>query len=95
MKIRLENFKTFTRAVTVENPTNYADVIYNEIKNLYDNFQSRGKRIRLVGVKVSNFSSDEFEFDRDKNIQREKLHKAVEKIRNKFGNEIIHRAGSK
>lgn len=93
MKIRLENFKTFTRAVTVENPTNYADVIYSEIKNLYDNFKSRGKRIRLVGVKVSNFSSDEF--DRDKNIQREKLHKAVEKIRDKFGNEIIHRAGSK
>ncbi|MFH1415072.1 MAG: DNA polymerase IV [Elusimicrobiota bacterium] len=95
MKIRLENFKTFTRAVTIGSLTNYADVIYDAISNLYNNFQSGGKKIRLVGVRVSNFISDEFEFDSGENIQRENLHKAVEKIRDKFGDEIIHRAGSK
>lgn len=95
LKIRFEDFKTFTRTITIWRLTNYDDVIYNEINKLYSNFQSSEKKIRLVGVKVSNFIADEFEFDIDEDIQREKLQRAVDEIKDKYGDEIIHRAGSK
>ena len=35
LKIRLEGFLTYTRAVTLDVSTNYADVLYKEIKGLY------------------------------------------------------------
>jgi len=97
LKIRLEGFHTYTRATTINSATNFVDVIYREIKRLYDDFKTKGKMIRLVGVKVSNLVPADFQdslFKDNQDEKRESIHKAIDKIKEKFGDEVIHRAGS-
>ncbi len=97
LKIRLEDFSTFSRSITVNFATNYADIIYEHIVKLYKAFK-RKKKVRLVGVKVANFMpADEKEslFDEAENEKREKAHKAIEYIRKKFGYNAIYRAGER
>jgi DNA polymerase-4 len=93
LKIRLADFTTFTRAKTIKEPTNFTDVIYQECRNLFENFKLKGKKVRLVGIRVSKFEplKQLSLFDREK---KEKLYQAVDRIKDKFGEEAIH-LGSK
>jgi DNA polymerase-4 len=98
LKIRLEGFRTYTRAVTLDRATNFVDVIYGEAKGLYDNFSTRGKRVRLVGVKVSNLvpsDAQESLFKETAEAKADQIHKAVDRIRERFGDDSIYRAGGK
>jgi len=98
LKIRLEGFQTYTRATTLETPTNFPEVFIKEIRQLYrENFEIKDKKVRLVGVRASGFScADERNLFEDKNERRKQdVHKAVDKIRQKFGDSIICRASSK
>jgi len=95
LKIRLTGFKTFTRSITIAKYTNFVEDIYGALYNLYDAFDKKGQKVRLIGVKVSNFSDrsiqhDIFNFDVDS--KREKIYDALDKIRDKFGTRSIHHA---
>lgn len=97
LKIRLTGFKTYTRAVSIAGSTNFADVLYKEVKNLYNKFDRKGKKVRLVGVKVSNLSPLDFQdslFEERTDKKREDIHQAVERIKERFGDASIHRATS-
>lgn len=96
LKIRLEGFKTYSRSATISKPTNFSDVICRRIKQLYDNFEIKNKKVRLVGVKVSHLCGldSEEELFKDKgDLKNEEVHLALDKIRGKFGNNAIYRAG--
>ncbi len=98
LKLRLEGFETYTRARTLSLSTNYADVISREALALYSAFDKGRKKVRLLGVKVSGLMPAEereslFEVEGD--AKREKAHKAIEAIREKFGRSSIYRAGGK
>ena len=100
LKIRLEGFLTFTRAKTLDKPTNFIDTIYKTIRELLDKFNRKGKKVRLVGVKVSSFTQGGVGvqatlFDQGKEEKQERVHQAIDKIKNKFGREAIFRAGGK
>lgn len=97
LKIRLTGFHTYTRDITIPKATNFTDVIYREIKYLHNNFDKKGKKVRLVGVRVSNLIPADFTdtlFKDNVDQVREKLHKAIDKIRERFGDRAIHRAGT-
>lgn len=97
VKIRLEGFQTHTRSKTLERSTNFVDTIYATAKNLYENFDSGGRRIRLIGVKASGLApsgmSDEL-FSDIRDIRSEGLHKAVDRITDRFGHGAVFRATS-
>ena len=99
LKVRFEGFNTYTRAVTIQEASNFVEVIYTVIKNLYyDSFKKSTQKVRLIGVKVStlipiNFSDTLFKEDAFQ--EKEKLYKAVDKIKERFGDKAIYRAGSK
>ncbi|OGS52549.1 MAG: hypothetical protein A3J79_07535 [Elusimicrobia bacterium RIFOXYB2_FULL_62_6] len=98
LKIRLEGFETFTRAVTLSFATNYTDVLHRRIIELYSAFRRGAKKVRLLGVKVSGLMpADEKEslFEAAEDKKRETVHLAVEGIRKKFGPGAIYRAGGK
>ncbi|MFH0888240.1 MAG: DNA polymerase IV [Planctomycetota bacterium] len=57
LKIRLSGFETYTRALTLNEPTCFDDAVYQTIKKLATDFDYQGKKIRLLGVKASNFSA--------------------------------------
>ena len=98
LKLRLEGFETYTRARTLALSTNYADIIAREVLALYAAFDRGRKRVRLLGVKVSGLmpaGERESLFEDEQNGRREKAHKAIEAIREKFGHSSIYRAGGK
>lgn len=97
LKIRLEGFKTYTRAATIAAPANFPETLIRAIRKLYEDFEIKDKKVRLVGVRASGLSpADEPELFGDKNAyKKEDMHKAVDKIRQKFGEESILRASSK
>jgi len=98
LKIRLEGFKTYTRAVTIHEATNFTDILYKNIKELYNDFNRKSKKVRLLGVKVSNLSlasTMDSLFSGAGDVKREDIHKALDKIKKKFGTRSIQRATTK
>ncbi len=95
VKLRYEGFKTYTRACTIIEATNFVDDIYKKVKNLFEDVYSSSQKVRLVGVKVSNFKNlyvqDSLFGERDRN-KKEKIHQAVDFIKDKYGEQSIHRA---
>jgi len=95
LKIRLEGFQTFTRAMTLVRATNFIDTIYKTIKKLFSEFGRGGRKVRLVGVKVSNLYPETVKdtfLDEEGDRKRERIHQAVDKITTKFGVRSIRRA---
>ena len=98
LKIRLEGFETYTRAKTLPLATNYTDVLAREALALYAAFGRGRKKVRLLGGKVSGLlpaEEKESLFEEEGDARREKAHKAIEAIREKFGRSSIYRAGGK
>ena len=98
LKIRLEGFLTYTRAVTLAFATNFTDVINERVLELYRVFKRGNKKIRLLGVKVSALMPADFKeslFEDKNDTRRENTHKAIEAIREKFGQGAIYRAGGR
>ncbi len=93
IKIRLSNFRTFTRAYTFSERINFFDTIYKKSKTLFDEFYKPGMKIRLIGVRLSNFNEPYVQdslFENPKSQKLEKVHQALDKIKNKFGESAIH-----
>jgi len=91
LKVRLYNFKTYTRSFTLKNPTNSFEDIHNISSNLF----KFNNKIRLLGVKVSNFKSKNMQtdlFDNNLFIKRDKIDNALDKIHKRYGFDSIHHA---
>ncbi len=97
LKIRLEGFRTYTRATTLQEPTNFTEDVIRAVQKLYEDFEIKERKVRLVGVRASNLSSaDEPDLFRAKpSAKTESLHKAIDKIKARFGKSSISRASSK
>ena len=94
IKVRLEGFKTYTRAETLAERTNFSDVIYIKAKEHLKEFYQSGKKVRLIGVRVSNFDDlyvQESLFSMPGDDRREKIHQVLDRIKDKFGEDAIHR----
>ncbi|MFA5089315.1 MAG: DNA polymerase IV [Candidatus Omnitrophota bacterium] len=94
VKIRTQGFRTHTRAHTFPERTNLVDDIYKKAKEIFGGFYKRGDAIRLVGVKVSNFEDPyvgESLFSDTASRKAEGVHKAIDLIKDKFGEDAIHR----
>ena len=94
LKIRFGNFKTCTRSITLDTSTNFVDTIYENVLQKTKTFDLNKNKVRLVGVKVSNltdrsFDTDMFEDDSDKMKKKERLHKALDRIADRFGEDAV------
>jgi len=54
IKLRFEDFTTFTRAKSRNDYTNSLDIVRTYVRTLFREFESDPRKIRLVGVRVSN-----------------------------------------
>jgi DNA polymerase-4 len=94
LKIKLANFKTLTRSLTLDKPTNFSNKIFEVSKELFFNLALNKEPIRLIGVSVSkfdnNFSKQNNLFQvENANLKNEKIYQALDKIKNKFGEESV------
>lgn len=100
LKIRLEGFVTFTRAHTVNRPMDDMFTIRDTVLKLYENFDRRGKRVRLIGIGVSNLEDETeeriqqlelFGSDEEASIpspKREALEKILDELKENFGDHV-------
>jgi DNA polymerase-4 len=96
LKIRFSDFKTFTRSVSIKTSTNFADIIYKIVLEKLETFDLKTKSVRLIGVGVSNLSDqswreDLFTENSDPVKKKERIHKALDRIFDKFGDNALKR----
>jgi len=100
LKIRFQDFTTFNRSKTLENPTNIDDIIFKTVVELLDKVRHKKGGVRLLGIKLCNLSLGkgikQWKILRDKedekNDKLEQLTQSLDKIREKFGSQAITRA---
>jgi len=95
LKIRLSGFQTYTRSFTAHASTHFDDVLYAQIRHMYDAFPRRHRKVRLVGVRASGLVSactEESLFVDSREARKKSVHEAIDKIREKFGDGSITRA---
>lgn len=54
IKLRFEDFSTFTRAKSRNDYTDRLDVVQSSVRSLFSEFEKDPRKIRLVGVRLSN-----------------------------------------
>ena len=91
LKFRYADFNTLTRAESIE-PTDDDTVVYKTVCALLHASYNRKKFLRLLGVRLSGFTRRE-DADLDlfpANEKRSHMFDAVDKLREKFGDDVIH-----
>jgi DNA polymerase-4 len=93
LKIRLHDFSTFTRSRTLNAFVNHFDDIYKNICELYAHVQ-REKKVRLVGVAVSQLEKGQGQLDLFANAPEaaDRVDEVMDEIREKYGEKAITRA---
>ena len=97
--IRYDDFKTITRQKSVSTTYLTKEIYATGVKLLEDNWNNR-KPVRLLGISLNNISEDEIEQmsifnlngSEDTDEKEEKLEKAFDSIRERYGSDKIKRA---
>ncbi|MCX6829700.1 MAG: DNA polymerase IV [candidate division Zixibacteria bacterium] len=100
VKIRSASFKTITRDKTLSNSTDQAKIIYETARSLIPPEFGTRIKVRLLGVRVSHLEkkTDSLQFHLWHDSGNEKMvlsSEAVDKIRDRYGNAVIHLAGTR
>ncbi len=94
IKLRSGDFSTITHAESVE-PTNDDAVVRSIVQKLFRESYTEPVPLRLAGVRLSNFENEDQTslplFPAD--TKRQDILHAVDGIRKKFGNDVIHVGG--
>lgn len=93
IKLRYQGFETFTRQLTIE-PTSSDHMMIPHIKNLFTSLYEKGRPVRLIGVRLSNFVMNAVQGNLfEVSESRSELYKTIDKLQHKFGNEVVKKAG--
>jgi len=94
LKLRYADFDTITRATSIE-PTDDDTIVFKTMCELLEESYTRRIAIRLLGVRASNLV-DESQLELSlfpESQKRTNMLDAVDKIRKKFGDDVIHVGG--
>jgi len=91
LKLKTHDFKSFTRRVSLNEPTQLAQVIFRAAKPMLAR-EALGQRYRLLGVGISelvNAKADAMDLADPKALKRAKAERASDKAREKFGDDAV------
>ena len=92
VKIRYDDFRTLTRARTLQAPTCFDREIFAVASELLRKNITLGKKVRLLGVAVSGLLASGWQeslFDFQKRSSWENLYQGIDSIRHRFGDTSI------
>lgn len=95
LKIRLQDFSTFTRSHSYNSFIDSSEIITQTCLSLYKQFDRKEKKIRLLGVAVSNFNTecgDQLGLFDVNNRDDQKIDQLIDKVQDKFGADSIKKA---
>ncbi len=92
VKIRYSDFNTFTKQLKI--PYTSADhILIPQILDLFNSLYNRRLLVRLIGIRFSSLVSGSYQINLfDDSINQINLYKAMDLIRNKYGERSIMRA---
>jgi DNA polymerase-4 len=92
IKIRYANFETHTQQEKIA-LTSADHILIPGIKNLLKSAWNQSRPIRLIGVKLSNLCTGNYQINLfEDNEERIKLYRALDKINFRYGNKTVCRA---
>ena len=95
IKIRYPDFETNSRQVSIS-PTSADDEIIPVAKALFHQLYKKGKPIRLLGVRLSDFSNDFMQANLFHDTKRKiNLYKVMDEVKDRFGKGSVQRASGK
>lgn len=99
VKIRSSDFKTITRDKTLKYPTDQCRIIFETAKKLMPKEYGPNIKVRLLGVRVSHLEKNMdnpqlFLINNQELESMSKCSKAMDEIRDKFGESVIKLAGA-
>ncbi|MFO8078755.1 MAG: DNA polymerase IV [Armatimonadota bacterium] len=96
LKVKLSNFKLFTRSETLQAPTELEDDIFSVARELLGRVRFGAQMARLIGVGVSNLTEGsgpgQLSLFSDSDERRSELARARDEIAERFGKGAITRA---
>ncbi len=92
VKIRFASFRTITRSRTLDEPTNFDEIIYQTVCSICDKVAIE-EGIRLLGITAANLQAGggQISLFGDTSDKKRSLYQAVDKLKEKFGEGIITR----
>lgn len=97
LKLRFEGFETITRSKSLADPTNIDRDIVDAILQLFESNYPKGRKVRLLGVHVGQFTTTTPQPNlltgHDDHKWRSAL-KAADKLKDKFGQDTLHLGGA-
>jgi DNA polymerase IV len=97
LTIRYTGFDTYTRARTLAQPTQLDTDIFAVFHNLFRQHRKTRRKIRLLGVSLSGLAHGSKQLDlldAERRAKIEKLTRAADKLRDRFGFDSIQFGGS-
>jgi len=95
LKLRWSDFTTFARQTTLSGPTNQDIDIYQAALGLFEKAWVAGRRVRLIGVGVSNFEPTKRQLGlwdmQPQQPEPAPLKDTLTKLRERFGDKAIRR----
>ncbi len=99
IKIRYPDFKSITRAITLEQYTSSFEPVYDAVKQLMEHNYKDGTPVRLIGVTVSNLKQENEIIEQQDLFADKKavdkvnaLNKVLDNLNDKYGGDTVHRA---
>ncbi|HEX5652608.1 MAG TPA: DNA polymerase IV [Chitinophagaceae bacterium] len=94
VKIRYSDFETTSRQETIDY-TALDDLLIAKVKDLFNKSWQKGRPVRLLGVRFSQFIPFTMQMSLfDNNLEKLNLYKAVDNIKNQFGSDMISKAAA-
>jgi len=95
IKLRYPDFETTSRQASIPY-TSADDEIIPIAKALFHKLYKKGKPVRLLGVRLSNFSNRAIQTNLFNNAERKTaLYKSLDEVKNRFGKSSVVRASGK
>jgi len=95
IKLRYPDFETTSRQAGIPY-TSADDEIIPVAKALFHKLYKKGKPVRLLGVRLSNFSDDSVQANLFHDTERKNsLYKSLDDVKNRFGKNSVNRASGK
>lgn len=92
VKIRYSDFETTSCQETIDY-TALDDTLIAKVKDLFNKNWQKGRPVRLVGVRFSHLIPITMQMSLfDNNVEKLNLYKAVDEIKDRFGNKLVTKA---
>ncbi len=89
IKIRYSDFSTHSKQMAIPHTSN-SRVLIEKALHLFDDFYERDRKVRLIGIKLSDLAEGDYQIDlfndREKDVL---LYKAIDELKNKHGSSKI------